>query len=104
MQLMNPEHPKWTEFYKSLSRMWPEGLPCMDGEHIMNAVEVTLIDDFGFTPEEITASLEWFKSHGAPCDCQVLMKLGPAVMESLGGIMAWLSKLNARLDIVEKES
>lgn len=70
-QIMTPEHPRWIEFYNHLSEMvYDSGC-----EHTHNAAEVAL-KSFGFAPEEIEASVRYFREHGGHCSCEVLLNVG----------------------------
>lgn len=69
-QVMTTEYPQWTEFRDHLAEMC-HLKPC---DHTHNATERAL-ESFGFTPEEVAASLEYFKRKGGFCDCEILMNV-----------------------------
>jgi len=93
MQTMTQEHQQWNEFYAHLGEMVDFG-SC---DHTMCDVRIALAEAFGFTPEEVTASLEWFKGHGAECGCAILAHFGPKVMEDLARLRAELAGLRAQV-------
>jgi len=92
MQTMTQEHQQWNEFYAHLAEM-EDLIPC---HHTMNAVECAL-EAFDFAPEEVAASIEWFKGHGAMCSCAVLARFGPKVMEDLARLRAELAGLREQV-------
>ena len=92
MQAMTQEHPQWNEFYAGLSEM--EDFASCD--HTTDAVQRAL-EAFDFTPEEVAASVQWFKDHGATCSCAVLARFGPKVMEDLAQLKAEMARLKKQL-------
>jgi hypothetical protein len=93
MQTMTQGHQQWNEFYTHLSEM----VDLASCDHTMNDVEIALGEAFGFTPEEVAASIEWFKGHGAECGCAILARFGPKVMEDLARLKAEMARLKEQL-------
>ncbi|MFA6242033.1 MAG: hypothetical protein WC655_13955 [Candidatus Hydrogenedentales bacterium] len=93
MQIMTPDHQKWNEFYRHLGEM-ADLSPC---QHTMNAMEVTLTDAFGFTPEEVFASIVYFRENRAHCDCEVLLRFGTRAMDELAQLRAVVRSLDQRI-------
>ena len=93
MQTMTQEHQQWNEFYAHLSEMVDFG-SC---DHTTNDIEIALGDAFGFTPEEVAASVQWFRDHGAECGCAILAHFGPKVMEDLARLRAELAGLREQV-------
>jgi hypothetical protein len=88
LEAMNFDHPRWMEFVVRLNG--PEGVNCraVDG----TPVSWTCNGDFQATSRvlklmgglDITQSLEFFKSEGGYCDCEVLMNVDTKYRELIG--------------------
>ena len=105
MQSMTPEHPQWAEFYRHLCEMrdaFGEPSPGVECSRTMNDVECAL-EVFGFTPEAIAASIAFFNSHGAHCDCEVLLRFGTRAMDELIELRKYIRGVEERLALIEQE-
>jgi hypothetical protein len=75
MQTMTPSHVRWEIFISRLGG--PEGCDWAADETWRCSPDFryarAILADMGGI--DVDASLEWFKEHGAPCDCTILLNL-----------------------------
>jgi len=70
-------------------------------DHTKTNVEIALREAFGFTPEEIAASVAYFDSHGAHCSCEVLLRFGVKAMDDIVRLQGIVRNLEQRMAAVE---
>lgn len=86
MELMTPEHPRWSEFCARLEG--PEGCDfrerepgrpdsitwrCGGGQSYRYAEAI--LSEMGFSAAQVAASIAYFVEQGGHCDCEVLGRI-----------------------------
>ena len=83
MDIMTPQHPRWTEFAERLEG--PEGCNFRKGDNDKTIwtcssktdrpLATAILTAMGDV--DVVASLAYFEEHGGYCDCEILFNVNP---------------------------